>query len=81
MDKEDPFYDMLLNLKTQVDYNLFIHPIMYCLCQIKPNGLVDMVAPINNNSLEDGKILCMLKKVPEEDVLVVNDSKKKLKEI
>ncbi|KAG4090282.1 hypothetical protein H8356DRAFT_1431278 [Neocallimastix lanati (nom. inval.)] len=30
---KDPFYDILINLKTQVDNKLFIHPILYSLCQ------------------------------------------------
>ena len=27
VEKEDLFYDILINLKTQIDYKLFIHPI------------------------------------------------------
>ena len=76
MDKEEPFYDMLINLKTQVDNKHFIHPIRYSLCQVKPNGFVDTIAPINNQALEEEQLLCMIKKVPEEE-----DTKTKLKEI
>ena len=67
---------MLINLKTQVDNKLFIHPIRYCLCQVKPDGLVDNIASINNQPLEEDKLLCMLKKVPEE-----GDLKNNLKKI
>jgi len=76
MDKEEPFYDMLINLKTQVDNKLFIHPVKYSLCQVKPDGLVDTIAPINNTSLDEEQVLCMIKKVPEE-----MDTKNSLKEI
>jgi len=30
--KEDQFYDVLINLKTQINHQLFIHPILYSLC-------------------------------------------------
>ena len=49
VDKEDPFYDMLINLKTQHDYKLFIHPILNSLCQFTPDCLIKEIAPINNN--------------------------------
>ena len=67
MDKEESFYDMLINLKTQVDNKLFIHPIRYSLCQVRPDGLVNTIAPINNQALEEEQLLCMVKKVPEEE--------------
>jgi len=31
VEKEDPFYNILINLKTQIDYKLFIHP-FYIVC-------------------------------------------------
>jgi len=33
VEKQDPFYDILINLKTQIDNRLFIHPMVYSLCQ------------------------------------------------
>jgi len=66
MNKEEPFYDVLINLKTPVNNKLFIHPIRYCLCQIKPDDLVDNIDSINNQSLEGEQLLRMLKKVPKE---------------
>ena len=74
VEKEDPFYDILINLKTQIDYNLFIHPILYSLCQITPEGVIDVIAPINNDYEDEEKLLCMIKALDEDSKK--NDLKK-----
>ena len=66
VEKEDLFYDILINLKTQIDYKLFIHPILYSLCQITPKGLIDVIAPINNDYEDEEKLLCMIKALDED---------------
>ncbi len=66
VEKEDPFYDILINLKTQMDYKLFIHPILYSLCQITPEGLIDVIAPINNDYEDEEKLLCVIKALDNE---------------
>ena len=73
VDKEDPFYDILINLKTLVDYKLFIHPTLYSLCYMNDNGLIDVIAPINNTYDEEEKLMCVLKAIPDENN---NDLKK-----
>jgi len=35
IDKGDPFLDILINLKTQMNHKLFIHPILYSLLPIQ----------------------------------------------
>jgi len=40
-DKEDPFYDILINLNIQDDYRLFIYPVLYSLFRIKDNNIID----------------------------------------
>eukprot|EP00833_Pecoramyces_ruminatium_P008003 jgi/Orpsp1_1/1182035/evm.model.c7180000079596.2 len=76
IDKEEPFYDVLINLKTQIDYKLFIHPTLYSLCQFTPEGLIKVITPINNDN-EEEKLLCVIKAVE-----VDKDRKKEsLKEI
>ena len=35
IDKEDLFFDIFINLKTQMDHKLFIHPILYSLLPIQ----------------------------------------------
>ena len=60
VDKEDPFYDILVNLKTQIDNKLFIHPILYSLCQFTDDGAIDVIAPINNE-IEVEPLLCVIK--------------------
>ena len=67
VEKEDPFYDVLINLKTQIDHKLFIHPILYSLCQFAPNGLVNVIAPINNEYENEEKLLCVLRAVSSEE--------------
>ena len=74
VEKEDPLYDILINLKTQIDYNLFIHPILYSLCQITPEGLIDVITPINNDYEDEEKLLCMIKALEEDSKK--NDLKK-----
>jgi len=64
VEKEDPFYDILINLKTQMDHNLFIHPMLYSLCQFTPFGLIDVIAPINNDNIDEEKLVCLIKAVP-----------------
>jgi len=75
IDKEDPFYDMLINLKTQIDHNLFIHPIINSLCCFESEGTIKMITPINNSMADEDKLICLLRKLSDVDV------KKKLKEI
>ena len=74
VEKEEPFYDILINLKTQIDYKLFIHPILYSLCQITPEGVIDVIAPINNDYEDEEKLLCMIKALDEDSKK--NDLKK-----
>lgn len=66
VDKEDPFYDVLINLKTQIDYQLFIHPILYSLCHIDSKGLVKEIAPINNDT-EEEKLMCVVKSMNRQE--------------
>jgi len=61
--KEDSFYDILINLKTLIDYKLFINPTLYSLCYLNNNGL--MIAPINNTYDEEEKLTCVLKAIPD----------------
>ena len=74
VNKEDPFYDILINLKTLMDYRLFIHPRLYSLCHMNDYGMVDVIAPINNRNNEEEKLLCVLKATP--DGYSENDLKK-----
>ena len=74
VNKEDPFYDILINLKTLMDYRLFIHPRLYSLCYMNDYGMVDVIAPINNRTNEEEKLLCVLKATP--DGCSENDLKK-----
>jgi len=61
IDKEDPFYDILINLKTQIDNQLFIHPIRYSLCRFNDQGLIEEIKPINNEYDDEEKLLCVIK--------------------
>jgi len=61
IDKEEPFFDLLLNLKTQIDNKLFIHPVLYSLCQFTPEGNIKVIAPINNETEEEERLLCVIK--------------------
>jgi len=65
VDGDEPFYDINLNLKTQMDHKMFTHPILYYLCQFSPNGLIKVIAPINNK-YEDEKLMCVIKATPTE---------------
>ena len=68
IDKEDPFFDILINLKTQIDHKLFIHPILYSLCQFNDNGSVDEIAPINNQYENEEKLVCFVKAISNESI-------------
>jgi len=70
VEKEDPFYDVLINLKTQMDHNLFIHPMLYSLCQFTPFGLIDVIAPINNDNIDEEKLVCLIKAIPNAQNLL-----------
>jgi hypothetical protein len=60
IDKEDPFYDILINLKTQIDNQLFIHPIRYSPCRFNDDqGLIDEITPINNEYDDEEKKYCV----------------------
>ncbi|ORX75336.1 hypothetical protein BCR32DRAFT_249635 [Anaeromyces robustus] len=74
VENEDPFYDFLINL-TQIDNHLFIHPILYSLCKFNNKGLVDVIAPINNEYNNEEKLLCIIKALDR------HKSKKNLKKI
>jgi len=76
VDDDDPFYDMLINLKTQIDNKLFIHPVLYSLCKFSSKGLIEVIAPINNNYEEEEKLACVVRKVDEN-----KNPKSKLKEM
>jgi len=67
VEKEDPFYDVLINLKTQIDHNLFIHPIQYSLCRFDPSGLIKEIAPINNEYDKEEIIMCVLRALDTEE--------------
>ena len=67
IDDDDPFYDLLINFQTQVEHNLFIHPIRYSLCQFNSQGLIDVIAPINNNFQEEEKLVCIVRKILEDE--------------
>jgi len=77
VDKDDPFYDVLINLKTQINYQLFIHPLLYSLCQIDSRGLVKEIAPINNDydESEEEKLMCVVKAMNRQE------AKQELKQI
>ena len=68
VDKEDPFYDILINLKTQVDNELFIHPILYSLCKFDPKGLIEEIAPINNECYDEEKLVCVIKALNHAEI-------------
>ena len=53
---------------------MFIHPILYSLCQITPEGLIDVIAPIYNDYEDEEKLLCMIKALEEDSKK--NDLKK-----
>eukprot|EP00833_Pecoramyces_ruminatium_P016401 jgi/Orpsp1_1/1190433/evm.model.d7180000078941.1 len=74
---------MILNLKTQIDNKLFVHPTLYSLCRINKDGLIDVLAPINNEPLEEEKIMCVIKQVDGENNTsnTPEDIKSKLKKI
>jgi len=55
---------MIFLLKTLVDYKLFIHPILYSLCYMNDNGLIDVITPIKNPYDEEEKLMCVLKAIP-----------------
>lgn len=74
VNKEDPFFDILINLKTLMDYRLFIHPKLYSLCHINDYGLVDVIAPINNKCDDEEMLMCVLKALLDGDIN--NDIKK-----
>ena len=67
IDKEDPFYDILINLKTQIDNQLFIHPIRYSLCRFNDQGLIEEIAPINNEYDDEEKLLCVIKALNHQE--------------
>ena len=60
IDDDDPFYDLLINFQIQVEHTLFIHPIRYSLCQFNSQGLIDVIAPINNSYKEE-KLVCIVR--------------------
>ena len=76
VDDDDPFYDMFINLKTQIDNKLFIHPVLYSLCKFSSKGLIEVIAPINNNYEEEEKLACVIRKVNKN-----KNSKSELKKI
>jgi len=68
VDKEDPFYDIILNLYVQIENRLFIHPIIYSLCRFKDNGLIEEIAPINNQCSDEEKLVCVIRAIPDENL-------------
>jgi len=44
------------------------------LCQITPEGVIDVIAPINNDYEDEEKLLCMIKALDEDSKK--NDLKK-----
>jgi len=68
IDKEDPFFDIFINLKTQIDHKLFIHPILYSPCQFNDNGSVEEIAPINNQYENEEKLVCFVKAISNESI-------------
>ena len=62
-------------MKTQIDHKLFIHPILYSLCQFNDNGSVEEIAPINNQYENEEKLVCFVKASSNESI------KKELKKI
>jgi len=63
VDTEEPFYDIILNLKTQMDHKMFIHPLLYSLCQFSPTGSINVIAPINNQYEDEPKLMCVVKAI------------------
>jgi len=55
VDKENPFYNILINLKTHIDHQLFIHSILYNLCKFNSKDLIDIITPINNEYSDEEK--------------------------
>jgi hypothetical protein len=60
VDKEEPFYGILLNLKPQIDNRLFIHPMLYSLYQFTSDDAITTIAPINNELEEEELLLCVI---------------------
>ena len=61
IDKEDPFYDLLINLKAQINNHLFLHPFIYSLCRFNDQSLIDEITPINNEYDDEEKLLYIIK--------------------
>jgi len=61
IDKEDPFYDILINLKAQINNHLFLHSFIYSLCRFNDQSLIDEITPINNEYDDEEKLLCVIK--------------------
>jgi len=67
IDKEDPFYDILINLKTQIDNQFFIHSIRYSFCRFNDQGLIDEITSINNEYDDEEKLLCVIKTLNHQE--------------
>jgi len=66
VEKEEPFYDMLINLKTIVDNRLFINPLNNCLCKYNMDGTISSITPINNSAIDE-KYICSVNKLLEDN--------------
>ncbi|OUM64789.1 hypothetical protein PIROE2DRAFT_60435 [Piromyces sp. E2] len=49
-----------------MDLKMFIHPILYSLCQFYPDGLIKFIAPINNKYEDEEKLMYVIKATPTE---------------
>ena len=76
IEKEDSFYDMLINFKTQIDHCLFIHPTLNSLCKLLSESEYEEIAKINNQYYDEESIICTIRKVKE-----TNNEKEIIKEL
>ena len=78
VEKEDPFYDVLINLKTQAVHRLFIHPVLNSLCRFSTEGFIEKIAQLNNDFEDESKLLCSVTKIDDKEEVNI---KAKLKTI
>ena len=78
VEKEDPFYDVLINLKTQAVHRLFIHPVLNSLCRFSTEGFIEKIAQLNNDFEDEPKLLCSVTKIDDKEEVNI---KAKLKTI
>jgi len=76
VEKEDSFYDILKNFKTQTYHSLFIHPTLNSLCKLLSESEFEEIAKINSQCYDEESIICTIRKVNE-----TNNEKEIIKEL